>query len=99
MRARARSPQLFGTPEVRVSRYLALYLAQAGWIILGVFLLAHAVWPSTCRPDGVVKFVACSIRLPENRGWVEAALTTWLWSTPMLVALELSRRLRKPRRR
>jgi hypothetical protein len=99
MSARARFPQQFGTPEVGMSRYFALYLAQAGWLVLGFYLLANAAWPSSCRPDTVVKFVTCSIRLPENRGWVEAALMTWLWSTPMLVALELSRRLRKPKRR
>lgn len=99
MGARGRLSQQFGAPQVRTSRYLALYLAQAAWLVLGLYLLANAVWPSSCRPESFVKFVTCSIRLPENRGWIEAALMTWLWSTPMLAALELSRRLRPPQRR
>jgi hypothetical protein len=99
MSARSRFPHQFGTREVAMSRYFALYLAQAGWVVLGLWLLGNAVWPSSCQPDTFRKFVTCSTRLPENRGWIEAALMTWLWSTPMLIALELSRRLQKQRRR
>ena len=31
------------------------------------------------------------MRLADQRGWVESALMTWLWSTPILVALEFLR--------
>jgi len=87
-----RFPHLHGNGEVAVSRYFALYLAQAGWVALGVYLMQHAIWPSTCQPDGFVKFMTCSMRLADNRGWIESALMTWIWSTPMLLGLELSRR-------
>jgi hypothetical protein len=87
-----RYPHLHGNGEVAVSRYFALYLAQVGWLVLGVYLMQIAVWPSTCRPETFAKFVTCSMRLADNRGWMESALMTWVWSTPMLVGLELSRR-------
>ena len=83
-----------GKADLGMSRYFAMYLAQAGWILLGVYLLKNAYWPSSCRPDTFVELVTCSIRLPERRHWVEAALLTWLWSTPILVLLDLSRRYR-----
>ena len=83
-----------GKADLGMSRYFAMYLAQAGWILLGLYLLQNAYWPSSCRPDGLVEVFACSIRLPESRNWVEAALLTWLWSTPILVLLDLSRRYR-----
>ena len=83
-----------GKADLGMSRYFAMYLAQAGWILLGVYLLKNAYWPSSCRPTGLVEVVTCSIRLPESRHWVEAALLTWLWSTPILVLLDLSRRYR-----
>lgn len=89
-----RAKKYHGTPDVGLSRYFALYLAQAGWLVLGFYLLKNAYWPSTCQPDDFMKLVTCSIRLPETRGWVEAALLTWLWSTPLLVLLDLSRRYR-----
>ena len=63
-------------------------------LLLGVYLLKNAYWPSSCRPDTFVKAVTCSIRLPESRHWIEAALLTWLWSTPILVLLDISRRYR-----
>jgi hypothetical protein len=84
-------PQLHGNGEVAVSRYFALYLAQAGWLALGVYLFSNAYWPSTCQPDGLVQAYECSMRLAEQRGWIESSLMTWLWSTPILVALELMR--------
>ena len=84
-------PHLHGNGEVAVSRYFALYLAQAGWVLLGVYLLSHAYWPSTCRPDNVLEVYGCSMRLADQRGWVESVLMTWLWSTPILVALEFLR--------
>jgi hypothetical protein len=90
---------LHGQAEVAASRYLALYLTQVCWIGLGVFLFSNAYWPSGCRPDGFVSVYQCSVHLPDNRGWVEAALMTWLWSTPLLVALEILRRFNKPERR
>lgn len=91
--------KMYGQPEIGISRYFALYLAQLGWIVLGIFLYSRAYWPSTCQPDTLVKIYSCSALLPDSRNWVETALFTWLWSTPMLAGLELSRRLSKPKRR
>jgi hypothetical protein len=84
-------PQLHGNGEVAVSRYFALYLAMASWLGLGVYLFANAYWPSTCRPHGILEVYQCSIKLADNRAWVESSLMTWLWSTPILVMLEISR--------
>jgi hypothetical protein len=84
-------PHLHGNGEVAVSRYFALYLAQAGWVALGVYLLSNAYWPSTCRPDNFFEVYGCSMRLADQRGWIESVLMTWLWSTPILVALEFLR--------
>ena len=98
MPARIRQlPRQHGTGEVRVSRYLALYVTQIGWLAVGLFLFRHAVWPSACTPDRLLEVVTCSVELPKNRGWIESALMTWLWSTPLLVGLELSRRLGRRR--
>ena len=80
-----------GSRDLNWSRYVALYLAQAGWVILGVYLWKNAFWPSTCQPTDLLNTALCSLRLPDNRGWVEAALMTWLWSTPILILLEFSR--------
>ncbi|OYW46943.1 MAG: hypothetical protein B7Z33_00815 [Sphingomonadales bacterium 12-68-11] len=99
MRAPANIPHQYGVAPVAISRFFALYLAQICWLVLGAFLLANAVWPSACQPTTVAKFVSCSIHLPDNRGWIESALLTWLWSTPLLIGLEISRRLNPPRRR
>lgn len=88
-----RFPTHHGYGEVRLSRYFALYLAQVGWLVLGVYLYWGAFWPSTCTPQNLLEIYGCSMRLPENGGWREAALLTWLWSTPLLIALEISRRV------
>ena len=93
-----RFPTHHGYGEVRVSRYFVLYLAQIGWLVLGAWLFTTAMWPSACQPDSVVRLVTCSIHLPDSGGWREAALLTWMWSTPMLMALELSRRINKTER-
>ena len=90
---------LHGQAEVAPSRYFALYLAQAGWLALGFYLLAHAYWPSSCKPHDFVTIYSCSAHLAETHGWVEAALMTWLWSTPLLASLEILRRFNKPQRR
>ena len=87
-----RFPTHHGYGDVQVSRYFVLYLAQIGWLVLGAWLFATAMWPSACQPDGFVKLVTCSIHLPDSGGWREAALLTWMWSTPLLVVLEVSRR-------
>jgi|GEM_PF-2724193 hypothetical protein len=89
-------PKIYGETPVAVSRYFALYLAQIGWIGLGIYLMYHAVWPSTCQPNDLVEVYTCSGRLADQRGWMESALMTWLWTTPILVALEISRRFSKP---
>ena len=90
-----RFPTHHGYGEVKISRYLVLYVAQIGWLALGAYLYWGAFWPSTCTPENLLDVYTCSIRLPENGGWREAALLTWLWSTPLLIALELSRRFSK----
>lgn len=97
-RGSKRFPTHHGYGDVRVSRYFALYLAQVGWLAVGVWLFATSNWPSSCQPDGFVKLVRCSIELPDTGGLREAALFTWLWSTPMLVALEAMRRVNREER-
>ncbi len=92
-------PHLHGNGEVAVSRYFALYLAQAGWLATGAYLFANAYWPSTCRPDDFLEVYQCSMRLADNRGWIESSLMTWLWSTPILVALEFMRHYNRFRAR
>ena len=87
-----RFPTHHGYGEVKTSRYMVLYVAQLGWIALGVYLMFTAYWPSTCTPDNLFEVYGCSMRLPESGEWREAALLTWLWSTPILISLELSRR-------
>lgn len=101
MRANGNSkrPELYGVPPVAVSRYFALYFTQICWLVLGAFLLANAYWPSTCRPDTVLKVFSCSARLTESNGWIETMLMTWLWTTPILVVLEIQRRLQRHERR
>ena len=93
MSATGRHRNLHAAPPVGFSRYFALYLSQLGWLALGAYLLSHAYWPSSCRPDGLVDVYRCSFVLANGRGWMEAALMTWLWSTPLLAALEISRRI------
>lgn len=89
-----RANKYHGKADLGLSRYFAMYLAQVGWFVLGLYLLRNAYWPSTCRPDTLLEIATCSIRLPESGNWVEAALLTWLWSTPILVMLDLVRRYR-----
>ncbi len=91
---RNRFPTHHGHGEIKVSRYLVLYLAQVCWMALGVYLYWGARWPSTCTPQDLLDIYSCSMRLPEDGGgWREAALLTWLWATPILILLEISRRL------
>ena len=100
MRAnRKKQPELYGVEPIGMSRYLALYMSQVGWILLGLYLLANAYWPSTCRPHDVLEIYGCSARLHESRRWIEASLTTWLWSTPFLIVLEVMRRFKRQERR
>lgn len=87
-----RFPNHYGYGELKLSRYLVLYMVQIAWFVLGMGLFWGSLWPSTCTPDNVIKLYSCSVLLPEVGGWQEAALLTWLWSTPMLIALEISRR-------
>jgi len=81
-----------GYGEIKLSRYFALYLAQAGWLVLGGFLYWDAFWPSTCQPENLLQAYVCSLRLPESHALREAALLTWMWGTPILILLEISRR-------
>lgn len=92
-------PKIYGETPVAVSRYFALYLTQIGWLVLGLYLMRNAVWPSTCQPGDVIEVYSCSGRLADQRGWMESALMTWLWTTPILVALEITRRFSKPAHR
>lgn len=89
-----RSNKYHGVPDHGLSRYLALYMAQFGWILLGIYFLRNAYWPSTCTPHTLLKVFACSPKLPESRHFIETALFTWLWTTPILILLDLSRRYR-----
>lgn len=83
-----------GYGEVNVSRFLVLYIAQVTWFGLGIYLYTGAYWPSTCQPENLLEIYGCSARLPmDGGGWREAALLTWLWATPILIALEISRRV------
>ena len=94
MPARARRiAQQHGTADIGLSRYFVLYLAQTAWLALGMYLALHATWPSSCLPTSMVRAITCSIHLPDNRGVIESGLMTWLWSTPLLIGLELSRRM------
>lgn len=96
MRARPnRIASQHGYAEIKFSRYAALYVTQIFWLVLGIYLYSGAFWPSTCTPEGLLEIYGCSMRLPENGGWREAALLTWLWATPILIALEISRRLHR----
>jgi hypothetical protein len=89
-----RGRKYHGMADHGLSRYLALYTAQLGWVLLGVYFLSQAYWPSTCTPRTVIEIFDCSQRLPEIRHFKETALFTWLWSTPILILLDLSRRYR-----
>lgn len=82
-----------GLGDPGLPRYFALYVAQAGWLVLGYWLLRAAQWPSTCTPAGLSELYGCAGRLPESGRWHEYALLTWLWATPLLVLLDLARRM------
>ncbi len=84
-----------GHGEVRASRYVVLYVAQLCWVVLGAYLSVIATWPSTCTPENLLEVYPCAMRLPETGHWPEAALFTWLWTTPILLLLEISRRMGK----
>ena len=88
-----RFPTHHGYGELKVSRYLVLYIGQIFWLLLGIYLYWNAFWPSTCTPENLLEIYSCSLRLPESGGWHEAVLLTWLWATPILITLEISRRL------
>jgi len=95
-RLKKRFPTHHGNGEVKASRYFVLYIAQAAWFTLGIYLYSGAYWPSTCQPENLFEIYGCSARLPQDGGgWREAALLTWLWATPLLIALEISRRMGK----
>ena len=83
-----------GVADLGLSRYLVLYVTQIGWVLLGVYFLRNAYWPSTCMPSTLLQVYSCSNHLPESRRFIETALFTWLWCTPLLILLDLSRRYR-----
>ena len=80
--------------DLGLSRYIVLYTTQLGWVLLGVWFLRNAYWPSSCQPRTIIDVYSCSMRLPENPHFIETALFTWLWSTPILLLLDVSRRYR-----
>lgn len=86
-------PNHYGYGEHGISRYLLIYFAQIVWFVLGVGLFWGSMWPSTCTPDNVIKLYSCSMLLPDSGGLRELALLTWLWATPMLIVMEIARRL------
>jgi hypothetical protein len=92
-------PKVHGATPVAASRYFALYFTQIGGLALGAWLFSKAYWPSTCRPADVIEVFTCSMRLADQRGWIESALMTWLWSTPLLACLEVSRLINRARGR
>jgi len=78
-------------------RSVASLVARGAWLVFGALLLAFARWPPSCIPAGwadVIGVYRCSLRLGEQRGWIEAALLTWLWATPILASMAVLRRLR-----
>jgi hypothetical protein len=89
-----RAKKYHGVADLGLSRYLVLYTTQIGWVLLGLYLLKNAYWPSVCTPRTIVQVYTCSPRLPESRHFIETALFTWLWSTPLLILLDISRRYR-----
>jgi hypothetical protein len=76
-----RGRKYHGMADLGMSRYVTLYITQLGWLLLGLYFLRNAWWPSSCSP-----------RLPESRHFMETALFTWLWTTPILILLDVSRR-------
>ncbi|MGZ3268143.1 MAG: hypothetical protein ACXU7X_08000, partial [Croceibacterium sp.] len=62
-----RAKKYHGVADLGLSRYLALYTTQLGWVLLGVYFLKNADWPSSCEPRTIFEIFACSPRLPENR--------------------------------
>jgi hypothetical protein len=81
-----------GLGDPGLTRYALLLGRHAAWLLLGWWLYRHAAWPSTCEPVDLLAIYACSPRLPESGRWLESALLTWLWCTPLLLALEAARR-------
>ncbi len=71
---------------------LALLALGPVWIGGGLVLLFVAVWPSSCVPAELIEVYSCSPRLPESGRWQELLLLTWLWATPLLTMLALTRR-------
>jgi hypothetical protein len=90
-----RGRKYHGMADLGMSRYVTLYITQIGWLLLGLYFLRNAWWPSSCSPRSIYnlyQIYACSPRLPESRHFMETALFTWLWTTPILILLDVSRR-------
>jgi hypothetical protein len=85
----------YGNGDVRASRYVVLYVAQVGWLVLGIYLFRTAHWQSSCTPTNLWDVYPCALQLPDSGNWPEAALFTWLFATPILLLLEVSRRMGK----
>lgn len=79
-------------------RFVLLMLCVFSWIGLGYFLLQTATYPARCPGLTLYGMYECSFQLPSTRGWHESGLFLWLWATPILLLLEISRRMNKPQR-
>lgn len=79
-------------------RFVLLMLCVLSWVGLGYYLLATATYPARCPGDTLYGLYECSFELPTTRGWHESALFLWLWATPLLLLMEISRRSNKPQR-
>ena len=74
-----RSRKYHGVADHGLSRYFALYVTQLGWVMLGVYFLRNAYWPSTCTPSSLVEIFLCSPRLPESpSGFWSSPAACWL---------------------
>ena len=71
------------------AHYVGLVVPALSWALFGYYVFGQAYWPSSCQPSGLIEIYVCSVRLPENPGWIQLALLTWLWATPLLVGLRL----------
>lgn len=77
---------------VRFAIFAIMILA---WVAAGVYLYRTANYPARCPGLNFVDAYGCSFELPTTRGWRESGLFVWLWSTPILIILEMMRRSSK----
>jgi hypothetical protein len=81
--------------ELGPLRFVAVALMVLAWVIGGYYLLRTATYPARCPGLSLFGLYECSFELPRTRGWRESGLFVWLWSTPILFGLEVSRRMQR----